>query len=170
MMTYREKQFDIADKDYKEEDYSKSVKEINMALDFYSKIKPQNKKITKKIEELIYKKKLANINEQKLFEKIEQPKIIEQPEPVIKTADIVITPEEKVTPSLEINEQDKEVYKPKTIRKRVKTPKKLHKKTKSTIHKKRKKYKKTLVTNDDLNQEIKRNWKILGRDDNGNKV
>ena len=71
---------------------------------------------------------------------------------------------------MEINEQDKEVYKPKTIRKRVKTQKKLHKKTKSTIHKKRKKYKKTLVTNDDLNQEIKRNWKILGRDDNGNKV
>ena len=165
-----QKHFDIADKYYKEEDYSNSVKEINMALDFYSKIKPQNKKITKKIEELIYKKKLANINEQKLFEKIEQPKIIEQPEPVIKTADIVITPEEKVTPSLEINEQDKEVYKPKTIRKRVKTQKKLHKKTKSTIHKKRKKYKKTLVTNDDLNQEIKRNWKILGRDDNGNKV
>ncbi|BBM44208.1 serine/threonine protein phosphatase-like protein [Leptotrichia trevisanii] len=165
-----QKHFDIAEKYYKEEDYNNSVKEINVALDWYSKIKPQSKKITKKIEELIYKKKLANINEQKLFTKVEQSKVIEQSEPIVKTAEIVITPEEETTPNLEINKQNTEIHKPKIIKKRVRSKKKSHQKSNVNIYKKRKKEKKTLVRNDDLNQEIKRNWKILGRDDNGNKV
>jgi len=69
-----------------------------------------NEKITKKIEELIYKKKLANINEQKLFTKVEQSKVIEQSEPIVKTAEIVITPEEETTPNLEINKQNAAIF------------------------------------------------------------
>lgn len=190
------------DKHLKDKEFNKSINKFDLAILEYNKIKPKNKKVDEKIEDLEKKKQQAKkeeeeeilaqarLREQEIKAQVEivKPVEIKVEEPVVKKVEEPVAEEvakpivknkiekKKVIqkPKKEENPKDKktEVKKQEKIIE-IKQKQQENSKPKQVVEKTKKvKPKKSQNNNglDDLEREIQRNWKILGRDKNGNKI
>ena len=139
----------LSEEKFKNKRFKESVNEIDAAILYYKKISPQNKKTKEKIDELQKKKETAEKEEQNLINSVNNIKITVPAVDPPKAPEHVVV-EEEVVEKTEVTVADDNVKKKKTV------------KTKRRENSKNKRQ-------SDLDREIQRNWKALGRDSNGNK-
>ena len=136
----------LSEEKFKNKRFKESVNEIDAAILYYKKISPQNKKIKEKIDELQKKKEIA---EQNLINSVNKIKItVPAVEPPKAPEPVVV--EEEVAEKTEVTVADGNIKKKKTVKTKRRESSKNDRQS-------------------DLDREIQRNWKALGRDNNGNK-
>ena len=139
----------LSEEKFKNKRFKESVNEIDAAILYYKKISPQNKKIKEKIDELQKKKEIAEKEEQNLINSVNKIKItVPAVEPPKAPEPVVV--EEEVAEKTEVTVADGNIKKKKTVKTKRRESSKNDRQS-------------------DLDREIQRNWKALGRDNNGNK-
>ena len=139
----------LSEEKFKNKRFKESVNEIDAAILYYKKISPQNKKIKEKINELQKKKEIAEKEEQNLINSVNKIKItVPAVEPPKAPEPVVV--EEEVAEKTEVTVADGNIKKKKTVKTKRRESSKNDRQS-------------------DLDREIQRNWKALGRDNNGNK-
>ena len=139
----------LSEEKFKNKRYKEFVNEIDAAILYYKKISPQNKKTKEKIDKLQKKKETAEKEGQNLINSVNNIKItVPAVEPPKASEPVVV--EEEVVEKTEVTVADDNVKKKKTVKMKRRENSKSKRQS-------------------DLDREIQRNWKALGRDSNGNK-
>ena len=152
----------FVDKYFKDGKHKDAINEMENALTFYKKIHPKNESINIAVNELKKKKKMAEKEREKLLE-------MEKKLPLnigMENNNVAV-----IVSSVAENEQ-KNLKESQTEKVRTGKEKALSGKKISNLRTKkvkRTKKRKELTPISDLEEEIQRNWVILGRDKNGNK-
>ena len=151
-----------SEKYFKDGKYEDAINEMENAFTFYKKIHPKNESINIAVNELKKKKKIAEKEREKLLE-------MEKKLPLnigMENNNVAV-----IVSSVAENEQ-KNLKESQTEKVRTGKEKTLSGKKISNLRTKkvkRTKKRKELTPISDLEEEIQRNWVILGRDKNGNK-
>ena len=205
MESEAEKHLIISENYFKNKKFVESIKEIDFVIDKYRNLKSKDKNVENKIDKLLKKREIIDLESKKMFLEIENKNLLEERKRL--EADTVLSENPENVKSEEIsknhtenkdkmsisensnknenlksnleksnvkiyekNRRKKKEIKAKILEKGFKTRKSVKKKDISKIEKVSKFRKlKNLNSNYSLDEEIKRNWKILGRDVTGNK-
>ena len=150
------------EKYFKDGKYEDAINEMENAFTFYKKIHPKNESINIAVNELKKKKKMAEKEREKLLE-------MEKKLPLnigMENNNVAV-----IVSSVAENEQknlkESQTEKVRTGKEKVLSEKKMSNLRTKKV--KRTKKRKELTPISDLEEEIQRNWVILGRDKDGNK-
>lgn len=151
-----------SEKYFKDGKYEDAINEMENAFTFYKKIHPKNENINIAVNELEKKRKLAEKERKKLLE-------MEKKLPLnigMENNNVAV-----IVSSVAENEQknlkESQTEKVRTGKEKVLSEKKISNLRTKKV--KRTKKRKELTPISDLEEEIQRNWVILGRDKDGNK-
>ena len=151
-----------SEKYFKDGKYEDAINEMENAFTFYKKIHPKNESINIAVNELKKKKKMAEKEREKLLE-------MEKKLPLnigMENNNVAV-----IVSSVAENEQknlkESQTEKVRTGKEKVLSEKKISNLRTKKV--KRTKKRKELTPISDLEEEIQRNWVILGRDKDGNK-
>lgn len=151
-----------SEKYFKDGKYEDAINEMENAFTFYKKIHPKNESINIAVNELKKKKKMAEKEREKLLE-------MEKKLPLnigMENNNVAV-----IVSSVAENEQknlkESQTEKVRTGKEKVLSEKKMSNLRTKKV--KRTKKRKELTPISDLEEEIQRNWVILGRDKDGNK-
>lgn len=205
MESEAEKHLIISENYFKNKKFVESMKEIDFVIDKYRNLKSKDKNVENKIDKLLKKREIIDLESKKMFLELENKKLLEERKRL--EADTVLSENPENIKSEEIsknhtknkdkigisennnknenlksnleksnvkiyekNRKKKKEIKAKILEKGFKTRKSVKKEDILKIGKVSKSRKfKNLNSNYSLDEEIKRNWKILGRDVTGNK-
>ena len=205
MESEAEKHLIISENYFKNKKFVESIKEIDFVIDKYRNLKSKDKNVENKIDKLLKKREIIDLESKKMFLEIENKNLLEERKRL--EADTVLSENPENVKSEEIlknhtknkdkmsisgnsnknenfksnleksnvkiyekNRRKKKEIKAKILEKGFKTRKSVKKEDTLKIGKTLKSRKfKNLNSNYSLDEEIKRNWKILGRDVTGNK-
>lgn len=159
----------LSEENFKNKKFKEAMNGLDVAISYYKRINPQNAQIKMEIENLEKKKEIAKREEENLLSNINSIKaqftLTKIPEVVTESSNNDEKKEKKkeeYTVKSEISSIGTSV----SVSDPVKRKNNVKQVKKSEIFQN---VKKSGRNYSDLDEEIQRNWKILGRDENGNK-